>query len=381
MHWRVFYLLIIKLFRMKLSVIYHNPGKFFISFILILIIVQAGCKKEENNRFPLAEQHNIDGEQLTLAFDEFKNVEGALSLIVCREGTIVAEEFTNFKSYGADSIKNIMSVTKTFTGVLIGLAIDKGYIESVSDPISKYLSGIVTFPDEIKAGITIDQLLKMSFGHSWNGTSSSTLFEECFFESEDNLQFIINLPLVATPGTLFNYSDGASHLLSAIITEATGMSTLDFAAEKLFNPLGITEYEWSTDDRGYHLGAAYLRIKPRDMVKFGNMILNKGKYDGVQIVQESWINEMTSAKISTNNDIPYGPEYGYQIWLGNASGRSYFMAMGWGGQFIIIVPDLQLVVTATCWTSDLTDQQAGEHWMSIIGIIFEKIFPAVYYRK
>jgi len=345
---------------------------------LVSALITVSCKKEPENRFPLAGHYNINGEKLALAFDEFKSVNGALSLIVSRDGDIVAEEYTSFNSYGADTLKNIMSVTKTFTGVLVGLAIDKGYIGSVNDPVSKYLSGIVTFPDNIKANITIDQLLKMSFGHSWNGTSASSLFTECFYESEDNLQFIIDLPLVATPGTVFNYSDGASHLLSAIISEATGISTLDFAVENLFNPLGITEYEWSTDDRGYHLGAAYLRIKPRDMVRFGNMILNKGKYNEVQIVPESWINEMTTTKISTNNDVPYGPEYGYQIWLGTVSGHRYFMAMGWGGQFIIVVPDLQLVITATCWTSDLTDQQAGEHWMSIIQIIFGKILPCVY---
>jgi CubicO group peptidase (beta-lactamase class C family) len=345
---------------------------------LLLVGVFPSCQKQENSRFPLAEQYNIDGEQLTLAFDEFKMVSGALSLIVCRNGDIVAEEYTNYKTYGSDSIKNIMSVTKTFTGVLVGLAIDKGFIENVNDPIKKYLIGIVTFSDNVKANITIDQLLKMSFGHSWNGTSSSSLFGECFFKSEDNLQFILDQPLVAAPGTVFNYSDGASHLLSAIITEATGMSTLDFAAENLFDQLGITEYKWSTDDRGYHLGAAYLHIKPRDMVKFGNLIMNKGKYNGNQIVPETWINEMTATKISTNNDVPYGPEYGYQIWLGTESGHRYYMAMGWGGQFIIIIPDLQLIVTATCWTSNITDLQAGEHWMSIIQIIFEKIFPAVY---
>jgi len=351
-----------------------KPPIFHLIFISFLLF---SCHKEEFNRFPLAAQYNINGEQLTLAFDEFKTVEGALSLIVCREGTIVAEEYTNYNSYGADSIKNIMSVTKTFTGVLVGLAVDKGYIESVNDPVSKYLAGIITFPDNIKAGITIDQCLKMSFGHAWNGTSSSSLFENCFFQSEDNLQFIIDLPLINTPGTVFNYSDGASHLLSAIITEATGISTLDFATENLFDPLGITEYEWSTDDRGYHLGAAYLRIKPRDMVKFGNMVLNNGKYEGKQVVPESWINEMTTTKISTNNDVPHGPEYGYQIWLGTTSGHRYYMAMGWGGQFIIIVPDLQLIVTATCWMSNLTDQQAGEHWMSIIKIIVEMIFPSI----
>ncbi len=355
----------------------HGNLGYRLVLLLVSILLLISCKKELENRFPLAEQYNIDGEQLTLAFDEFKTIDGALSLILSRNGTIVAEEYTNYKTYGADSIKNIMSVTKTFTGILVGLAIDKGFIKSVNDPINNYLTGIVTFHDNIKANITIDQLLKMSFGHSWNGTSSSSLFEECFFESEDNLQFILDLPLVATPGTVFNYSDGASHLLSVIITEATGVSTLDFAAENLFDPVGITEYRWSTDNRGYHLGAAYLRLKPRDMVKFGNLIMNKGKYNGNQIVPESWINEMTATKISTKNDVPYGPEYGYQIWLGTESGHRYYMAMGWGGQFIIIIPDLQLIVTATCWTNDITYQQAGAHWMSIIALIFEKILPCV----
>jgi CubicO group peptidase (beta-lactamase class C family) len=288
----------------------------------------------------------------------------------------VAEEYTNYKTYGADSIKNIMSVTKTITGVLVGLAIEKGFIESVNDPISKYLAGIVTFPDNTKANITIDQLLKMSFGHSWNGTSPSSLFNT-WAGTSDHLQYIIDLPLVSTPGTVFNYSDGASHLLSVIITEATGMNTLDFAREYLFDPLEVNKFRWSKDDKDYPNGAAGLQIMPTDMVKFGNLILNKGMYNDKQIVPESWITTMTATKISTNNNVLYGPEYGYQIWLGNESGHRYYMAMGWGGQFIIIVPDIQLVVTATCWTSGLDWQQAGEHWTEIIQIIFEKILPCV----
>src|SRR4030042_1086609 len=217
--------------------------KFLLLVLFASIFICPSCNKEPENRFPLAEQYNINGEELTLAFDEMKTVEGALSLIVCREGTIVAEEYTNYKTYGADSIKSIMSVTKTFTGVLIGLAIEKGFIVSVNDPISKYLSGIVTFPDNTKANITIDQLLKMSFGHSWNGTSTSSLYNT-WATTPDHLQYIIDLPLVATPGTLFNYSDGASHLLSVIITEATGINTLDFAKTYLFDPIGITKLKW-----------------------------------------------------------------------------------------------------------------------------------------
>lgn len=355
----------------------NNKMKHFAA-IMILCFTFISChKKDQTDRFPLAAKHNIDGTLLTLAFDEMKKVDGALSLIVCCDGEIVAEEYTNYNNYGPDSIKNIMSVTKTFTGVLVGLAIEKGFIQSVDDPISKYLTGIVTFPDDIIASITIDQLLKMTFGHSWNGTSTTSLFEECFYDSEDNLQYIIDLPLVNTPGTVFNYSDGASHLLSAIISEATGINTSVFAKTNLFDPLGIQKFTWATDNRGYPIGAAYLRITPADMVKFGNLILNKGKYNGIQIVPESWITTMTSPKISTNNDVLYGPEYGYQIWLGNAGGKNYYMAMGWGGQFIFILPDHNTVITATCWTSDLTYEEAGEHWTKIIRIIVERIIPAI----
>ena len=355
-----------------------KPGYYFLFLSVVFIsTLFTSCRKEDMvNLFPLASQYNIDGVQLTEAFNEYKKVEGALSLIVCREGTIVAEEYTNYKSYGADSIKNIMSVTKTFTGVLVGLAIEKGFIESVNDPISKYLTGIVTFPDNTKANITIDQLLKMSFGHSWNGTSPSSLYNT-WASTPDHLQYIIDLPLVSTPGILFNYSDGASHLLSVIITEATGINTLDFAKTYLFDPIGITNFRWPKDDKGYPNGAAGLQIMPTDMVKFGNLILNKGLYNGKQIVPASWVTTMTTTKISTNNNVLYGPEYGYQVWLGTESGHRYYMAMGWGGQFIIIVPDLQLVVTATCWTSGLDWQKAGEHWTGIIQIIFEKILPCV----
>jgi CubicO group peptidase (beta-lactamase class C family) len=355
-----------------------NSGSFIVVLALSIVITSFSCSKAGKfEDFPLAEEHNVDGAMLAAAFHDFRQVEGALSLLVCRDGITVAEDYTNYKTYGADSLKNIMSVTKTFTGVLVGLAIERGFIGSVNDPLSKYLAGVVTFPDEIKAGITIDQCLKMSFGHSWNGTSGSSLFEECFFESNDNLQYIIDLPLVSTPGAIFNYSDGASHLLSAIIQEATGMKTSEFAREYLFAPLGIKRYRWAEDDRGYPIGAAYLSITPADMIKFGNLILNDGVYNNQQVVPESWIKVMTTKQISTGNDVLYGPEYGYQIWLGSSAGKQYYMAMGWGGQFIFVLPQYNSIISATCWTSGLTDAQAGDHWTRIIRIIVEKIFPAI----
>jgi CubicO group peptidase (beta-lactamase class C family) len=346
-------------------------------YSIIFIILLISCQKSETtHRFPLAEKNNIDESQLIKAFESFKQVSGALSLIVERNGEIVAEEFTDYNSYGPDSVKNVMSVTKSFTGVLIGLAIDKGFIGSINDPISKYLTGVVTFPDEVKANITIEQLLKMSFGHSWNGTSANSLYDT-WAEAPDHLQYIIDLPLVAQPGAVFNYSDGASHLLSVIITQACKQNTSDFAKQYLFDPLEIKKFRWTKDDKGYPNGASELQLLPRDMVKFGKLILDHGKYNGIQVVPESWIETMTTAKISTNNNIPYGPEYGYQIWIGESNGHKMIFAMGWGGQFIFIVPDYNLVVTATCWTKGLGWNEASDHWVDIIDIIVLHVLTAV----
>jgi CubicO group peptidase (beta-lactamase class C family) len=346
-----------------------------LSAFLLILALTTSCRNEENPvRFPLTSEHNIDEERLVQAFSKIEQVEGIASLVVCRDGVIVAEGYYN--GYRSDSIKTVMSVTKTVTALLVGLALEKGTIEDINDPISQYLTGIVTFPDTVKANITIRQMLTMTFGHAWNGTKPESLYNT-FAAAPDHLQYIIDLPLIYAPGTVFNYSDGASHLLSVIITEATGENTFDFALKYLFIPLGINHVEWPADDRGYPNGAASLRISPYDMVKIGNLILNSGRHNGVQVVPESWITAMTTTQISTNNDIPYGPAYGYQIWINTEASHKYYFAMGWGGQFIFIVPDWNLVVTASCQTADLTWQEAGEHWTRIIQVIVNDVFAAV----
>jgi CubicO group peptidase (beta-lactamase class C family) len=351
--------------------------KQYLFSVIFILSLFPGCNKDSSmNRFPLADEHNIREEMLAKAFDKMTRIEGIASLVVCRDGVIVAEEYYN--GFRADSIKSVMSVTKTVTSLLVGLAIEKGYIKDINDPISRYLTGIVTFPDNVKAGITVEQMLEMTFGHSWNGTKAESLYST-FASMEDHLQYIIDLPLVAAPGTVFNYSDGASHLLSVIITESSGINTLDFAVQNLFGPLDIPNFSWGKDDRGYPGGASNLKISPHDMVKIGNLILNHGRYNGIQVVPEKWITAMTTTKISTNNDIPFGPEYGYQIWINSESTHKYFFAMGWGGQFIFIMPDQNLVVVATCNTAGVTTwQKAGEHWSAMINIIAEDIFSSVY---
>jgi CubicO group peptidase (beta-lactamase class C family) len=338
----------------------------------ILFLSFLSCTKEDTYSFPRAKEQNIDEEKLILAFRKMEQVDGALSLVVSKNGTVVAEKYFSNK----ENLHGVMSVTKSFIGVLVGIAIDKGFIEDVNDPIGKYLKGLVIFPDVSKENITIEQLLKMSAGHVWNGTGPGSLYMD-WVKSEDELKYIINLPLTSNPGTVFNYSDGASHLLSVVISKATGRNTADFAKSNLFEPMGIQQFGWARDSRNYPNGAAGLSLRPGDLVKFGQLILNKGKYNGIQIVSESWINAMTTSRISTNNNVLFGPEYGYQIWINSSKGQKYLMAMGWGGQFIFIFPDRMLVITATCRHAGLSWQAAGEHWKSIANIIMNEIFPLI----
>ena len=245
---------------------------------ILLSLLHTSCRNEENDRnFPLAKEQNVDEAMLVSAFERIQHVEGIASLVVCRNGVIIAEEYYN--GYSSDSIRPVMSVTKTIMALLVGLALEMGYIDDINDPISKYLTGIVVFPDETKANITIEQMLKMTFGHAWNGTSPNSLYST-YAAMPDHLQYIIDLPLVSVPGTVFNYSDGASHLLSVIITVATGVNTLDFANQYLFKRLGITHVIWPADDRGYPSGSGSLNLSPHDMVKIGNLILNGGSIMG-----------------------------------------------------------------------------------------------------
>jgi CubicO group peptidase (beta-lactamase class C family) len=212
------------------------------------------------------------------------------------------------------------------------------------------------------SGISGDELTYPSEFNTWAG-------------APDQLTYTLGLPMAGQPGVTFYYSTGASHLASAILTQATGMSTFQFAKQFLFQPLGIEDHDWITDKRGIYYGGAGLSLTPQDMIKFGELYLNKGLCKGIQVVSEEWINKATSFKISTNNIQPFAPTYGYFWWSGNINHHSYYFANGYGGQFIVIVPDLKLIVVATNKWSGIQSSTANEQWYKTIEMIINKIIP------
>jgi CubicO group peptidase (beta-lactamase class C family) len=267
---------------------------------------------------------------------------GADSVTVVKDGYVVLNEY--FSTYGGEP-HIIYSCTKSVVSTLIGIAIEEGYIEGVDVRV------LDLFPDRTTANVndwkeemTLRDLLTMTAGfdardsylYDWEGLYT-------MHDSPDELQYVLDLPVVEEPGTRFEYTNGVSHLLSCLITQKTGMSALEYGRERLFEPLGIHDVEWQDDSMGRNWGYSGIYITPQDMAKIGYLFLNKGQWDGAQIVPEAWVEEATRKHV----DATIMDGYGYQWWV---SGKGYYSAVGHKGQFIHVVPDLDLVVVFTSRT-------------------------------
>ena len=275
------------------------------------------------------------------------------------------ERYFNNNDFQNDN--NIFSVTKSITSLLVGIAIDKGYIESVNQSIGDYIDLDAYETDYDLSLIKIEHLLTMSAGLVWD---SSNLSGEMINlrRSADPLTLILGRELGFDPGTEFNYSDGSAHLVSVILTEATGMSARDFAYENLFEPLGIEEPYWNADQTGINIGGCDLFLSNSSLDIIGNLVLNKGIYNGVRIVSEEWVETSTENKVATFAN--HG--YGYYWWLSNKWGVPLISARGWGGQHIYIIPQFDMVITSSS-LGNVADAQAHSQFDEIEFLLVHRI--------
>jgi CubicO group peptidase (beta-lactamase class C family) len=293
-------------------------------------------------------------------------------LIVWKDGQIVKEKYFHV---GDDlSAHDVRSVTKSIMATVIGIAIDKGILPSEEAPIGNYLSALVDTLEPAKAGITMRHLLSMTSGLDGNDIPDFQEYNN-WHNAPNQIEYTLGKRLIFPPGTVFGYNTGASHLMSVILTRAAGTSTFDFAKQHLFQSLGITGNSWGADRQGYYNGGAALCLTPTDMLKIGQLYLNKGVYNGVRIVSESWINKATTSKITTNNILPFASGYGYFWWVGNTGRHDYFFANGYGGQFIVVVPGLHLIVVATNVWSGVSGATANLQWNNTLDLIMNRIIP------
>ena len=352
---------------------YPEPGgrQGDVRLILVVLLTTCAlpsCTSTSSVLSPEAE------EALEEAFASARRIDGIKSLVVGQQGRLVAERYYN--SAGPDSPHDVRSVTKSITSALIGIAIEHGHIASVDQTLAEFLvPSVVDDLDDTRAGITIRNLLTMSAGHEWHELGGDSEFND-WIGAPDQIAYVLDKPIVDPPGARFNYSDGTAHLLSVVLTSATGMGAADFALRYLFEPLGLEERAWPVDNRGYNFGGVGLHLTPHDMLALGTLYLNEGRAGDQQIVSSDWVRTSTQAQMSTDSALPYGTSYGYLWWRGSANHVSFYFATGYGGQFILVVPESLLVVVATCeWR--FGREQANEHWSAIINLIVNQIVPAL----
>jgi len=275
------------------------------------------------------------------------------SIIIYKDGTIPFEKY--FDPYNESFTHNLKSTSKGVISALVGIAVREGYIQNLDESVLSYFPEYKVSDPKISE-ITIRDLLTMSSGLKWNENGLNSMYT--FFVSKRIVPRVLNLPVVTEPGSTFNYNTGLTHLLSAIISRASGMSTLAFAEEYLFEPLDIHNVQWDRDRNGVYIGGSELFMTPRAMTKFGVMYLQNGMYSGQQVVPAEWVRESTTMQIEGSF---HGTQvqYGYLWWLDVENqlftyldDEDAFLAMGVHGQRIFIHPDLNMVVVITADQED-----------------------------
>ena len=297
------------------------------------------------------------------------------SILVYKDDLLVFEEYMEGNKYSVDgpyfygerikwhmdSLHIIMSTTKSITSAIIGIASDQGYID-VNESIFTYLPDYLQYKESGKEAITVEHLLTMTTGLEWDewhgahGTTANSI-DRIYIECQDDpLACILSAPLVNEPGSSFTYSGGNMILLGEILRNATGRDILDFGTEFLFDPLGIDSVYWYHFDGGAYAcdGAAWMT--PRDLLKIGILFLNNGNWKGQQLISKAWVEKSTTTYgNNTGINVPLDDTgrngYAYAWWTNTVSSPlgkvDIFQASGWGGQEIIVIPDLNMTVVFT----------------------------------
>lgn len=350
--------------------------------IISVIILFSSCLKEESPfvPFPGIEPKNInDGWTISTPSDEnfdeqellsvFKDIHlredlfQLRSLLVFTNNKIIAEAY--FKDENDISIpKPIWSCTKQIVGVLTGIAIGNEDIDSINSPISTYLdTELQNHPD--KKDITIANLLTMRAGIAFDETKDvSALLQRT---PENTIDFILEKPLLFNPGQEFSYNSGETHLISASIQNSVGQPLEEWANTMLFSKIGFNNYTWLKYD-GYNFGGFGISTTPRELAKIAQLVLNDGNWNGEQVVDSIWVNQMVTTQTITNADSDY--TFGNLWWINETEGV-YFMA-GSGGQYAVVIPEKNTFVVGTAEHDTDNDLEIGfDTFLEIVKRILE----------
>ena len=289
------------------------------------------------------------------------------SLLVSRRGELVLEYHA--KGIRAARPTNVKSVSKSVISALVGIALHRKVIPSLDTPIVKYFPELQKDSDPRKRSITVGDLLTMRAG------LESTSFDNygAWVGSRNWVRYVLSLPMASAPGQTMEYSTGNTHLLSAILTRATKTTTHQFAQQVLARPLGFTLAPWPRDPQGIFFGGNEMLLTPAQMVRLGELYLQRGRWEGRQIVPAEWVDASCVPRGRSRFNPDQG--YGYGWWTREFAEQTACFAWGFGGQYIFVFRELSLVVVTT--SSATVSDERRDHRRMIFDILERHIIPAI----
>lgn len=317
-----------------------------------------------------------------IAAGKLPNLHG---VIVARGGKLVLERYMSGAdftwntplgtiAFGPGTLHDLRSVTKSVTALLYGIALAQGKVPAPEAPL---MAQFPEYPDlanePARQRISVGHALMMAMGTEWDEMSipyTNPANSEIAMESApDRYRFVLDRPIVETPGVRWIYCGGASALLGRLIAKGTGQDLPDFARAVLFRPLDINAFEWLRGADGTPSSASGLRLTPRDLARIGQMVLQNGQWNGHAVVPAAWIEAMSQTRIPIDGPL----QYGYQWYLGTlAGGHRWVGAMGNGGQRLFVMPSLDLLLVTTFGNYDQPDQ-----WKPPLALLLETVLPAL----
>ena len=293
-----------------------------------------------------------------LAFVEAadKNIDAMNSFMLVRHGHVVAEGW--WSPYNADAPHSLYSLSKSFTSTAVGLAISEGKL-SVDDDVLKFFSeDTPSEPSKNLKAMRVSDLLRMSTGHQ---------VEPKRTPDEPWAKTFLAQPVPHKPGAHFLYNTSGTYMLSAIVQKATGQTVLDYLRPRLFEPLGIENPTWEASPQGISAGGYGLSVRTEDIAKFGQLYLQKGKWEGMQIVPETWV-EAATARQTSNGSNPksdWDQGYGYQFWRCR---HGAYRGDGAFGQYCVVLPEQDAVIAITSGVKDM---------QGVLNLVWDKLLPAL----
>jgi CubicO group peptidase (beta-lactamase class C family) len=298
------------------------------------------------------------------------------SLLIVRRGHLVVVEY--FRGYHAGKTHTLQSVSKSFMSALVGIAIRQGKFKGVKEKMMDFFPGIKPeHMDDRKAAIRLKDLLTMRSGTDYNEKTRNSPHHQLNRLERGWDRFYLNRPMVTQPGTVFLYDSGAVIIMSSMLKNRSGMHADGFAEKYLFKPLDIHKVKWFKNQEGHPHTGGGLHLRPLDMAKFGQLFLQKGKWQGKQVVPEKWVEQSTAKHVVLNEHRKQGVTgYGYLWWIlapdPEGAGKEHiYAAMGFMAQYIFVIPEHDMVVVVTGETYSREDQNKP------IEFLYSHILPAV----